>query len=346
VATITEAVRTRFFAATEAQESLRVQALRGLACLLLIAFHVIGSKATSGMQVSDDSIYRYFAYMLVHVRMPLFAFLSGFVYAYRPVLRGAEAAFARRKFMRLWVPMITASTIYFFFMLAVPEAQGQMSLGSIWRIYFFPYVHFWFLHAMILIFAAVAVLERFSGLATPRRYGIVLVIALALNLNNPLKPDFFFGLQHALYLFPFFLLGLGANRYREAFLRPPVIWASTVVFIISMCLYAQDVLTSSAAIAGRGTLLATVISCTGVLTLLYWFPYGRALGRIGQYSFTVYLYHAFFAAAGRKAVQLAGITSLEVMFLTCMLAGLFGPIAVELIARRLPLARQFLLGQK
>jgi surface polysaccharide O-acyltransferase-like enzyme len=346
VATITQAVQTRFFAATAAQESLRVQTLRGLACLLLVTFHVIGSKATSGMQVPDDSIYRHFADMLLHLRMPLFAFLSGFVYAYRPVLRGAEGAFARKKFLRLWVPLVAASTIYFFFMLAVPDAQGQLSLGSIWRIYFFPYVHVWFLQAMILIFASVAVLERFGGLGTAQRYGVVLILALALNLTNPLDPNFFFGLQHALYLFPFFLLGLGANRYREGFLKPPVIWASTAVFIITMCMHAQDVLAPSAALAARGSLLATAISCTGVLALLYWFPYARVLERIGQYSFTVYLYHAFFAAAGRKVLQLSGIASLEVMFLTCVLAGLCGPILVELIARRIPIARQVLLGQR
>ncbi len=343
--TSTPTAASRLFGDTKAHESLRVQALRGLACLLLVAFHVIGSKATSGMRVPDDSIYRHFADMLLHVRMPLFAFLSGFVYAYRPVMRGAEAAFARKKFFRLWLPMIAASTVYFLFMLAVPDAQGQMGLASIWRIYFFPYVHFWFLQAMIVIFASVALMERFGALATVQRYAVALLVALAMNLLNPLDPDFFFGLQHAIYLLPFFLLGLGANRFRQLFLSSAVMWTCTVAFLVTMSLHAQAVLTPDAPLAARGTLLATAISCSGVLTLLYWFPYVRALERIGQYSFTVYLYHALFAAAARKAVQMTGIQSFEVMFLTCMVAGLFGPVVVELVAKRIPLARQLLLGQ-
>lgn len=340
------AVSARWFADSATKESLRLQSLRGLACLLLVAFHVIGSKATSGMKVPDDSFYRYFADMLLHVRMPLFAFLSGFVYAYRPVARGAEAMFARKKFVRLWLPMVTASTLYFFFMLAVPDAQGQMGLSSIWRIYFFPYVHFWFLQAMILIFATVALLERFGALGDLRRYGVVLLVALVLNLTNPLDPDFFFGLQHAFYLLPFFLLGLGANRYRVAFLESPVVWTCTVVFIVTMALHAQAVLTPTAALAARGSLLATAISCSGVLTLLYWFPYARPLERLGKFSFSVYLYHALFAAAARKALQLAGVSSNEILFVGCMLAGLLGPVVVEQIASRIPIAKQLMLGQR
>src|SRR5262249_16427977 len=150
--TPTRPVGSRYFADSLASESLRIQSLRGLACLLLVAFHVIGSKDSSGMHIADDSFYRYFTEILTHVRMPLFAFLSRFVYAYTPVRPGCEAAFARKKLVRLWLPMIAASTIYCLLMLEAPDAQGQLRLDSVWRIYLFPYVHFWFLQAMILIF--------------------------------------------------------------------------------------------------------------------------------------------------------------------------------------------------
>jgi len=60
-------------------ESARVQASRGIACLLLVAFHTIGASAASGLHVPDDSPWREFTNLVVHVRMPLFTFLSGFV---------------------------------------------------------------------------------------------------------------------------------------------------------------------------------------------------------------------------------------------------------------------------
>src|SRR6185295_5386420 len=70
-------------------ESQRLQTLRGVACLLLVAFHAIGNHPTSGLHVADDSSFRFFANLFQYVRMPLFTFLSGFVYAYRPVLPGS-----------------------------------------------------------------------------------------------------------------------------------------------------------------------------------------------------------------------------------------------------------------
>ncbi|MBK6454153.1 MAG: acyltransferase family protein [Proteobacteria bacterium] len=67
-----------------AADSERVQALRGFACILLVAFHVIGAHSDSGMVVADDSWWRTFSNIFTPLRMPLFTFLSGFVYGYGP----------------------------------------------------------------------------------------------------------------------------------------------------------------------------------------------------------------------------------------------------------------------
>jgi peptidoglycan/LPS O-acetylase OafA/YrhL len=231
-------------------------------------------------------------------------------------------------------------------MLRVPDAQGRLSIGSMWEIYLFPYVHFWFLQAMILIFSFVMLLEKLNALTSLPRYGIAFLAALALNLQNPFDPDALFSVQHALYLAPFFLLGLGANRFRNTFLLPSIRWAALVVFLFTMSLHVVTVLAFPAQIAARGTLLGTAIGCSGLLTLLHWFPYIRPLERLGKYSFTIYLYHAFFAAAVVKAALVAGIGSKEMLFVPGVAAGLMGPMAVELIVVKIPVARQILLGQR
>ena len=59
--------------------SIRVQSARGLACLLLVTYHVIGSDVDSGIHVDDESLWRYFTDLFLPIRMPLFTFLSGFV---------------------------------------------------------------------------------------------------------------------------------------------------------------------------------------------------------------------------------------------------------------------------
>ena len=90
-----------FYGLSHADESARIQSLRGLACLLLVGFHVVGVDSAAGLRFADDSLPRLATSLLIHVRMPLFTFLSGFVYAYRPVARGQALAFAKKKALRL-----------------------------------------------------------------------------------------------------------------------------------------------------------------------------------------------------------------------------------------------------
>src|SRR6478736_1172443 len=89
----------------------RARSARGLACVLLVVFHAIGNEPTAGMHVARDSGLHFFAQFFTYVRMPLFSFLSGFVYAYHPVLDSTRAQFVLSKWRRLIVPMLTAATV-------------------------------------------------------------------------------------------------------------------------------------------------------------------------------------------------------------------------------------------
>ena len=75
----------------------RVETLRGLAILLVVAEHVIGQDSSNGLRLPDDSLYLYASHSLDFVRMPLFTFLSGAVYAMRPLAPGGARGFLRGK---------------------------------------------------------------------------------------------------------------------------------------------------------------------------------------------------------------------------------------------------------
>ena len=72
-----------------ASESARIQTLRELACLLLVAFHVVGIEG-AGLLVDGDSGHRLFTNLFVHLRMPL-SRSSRIRYAYRPRKAGSSA---------------------------------------------------------------------------------------------------------------------------------------------------------------------------------------------------------------------------------------------------------------
>src|SRR5262245_17419808 len=115
-------------------ESRRLQTLRGVACILLVAFHTVGNHPWTGLHVDDDSGYRFFANLFQFIRMPLFTFLSGFVYAYRPVLPGGAAELARRKLIRLALPLLCVTTLHFAATsLAPADSNGVIPLAQVWR---------------------------------------------------------------------------------------------------------------------------------------------------------------------------------------------------------------------
>jgi glucan biosynthesis protein C len=327
-------------------ESRRVQTLRGIACILLVAFHTIGSEALTGMKVDDDSGYRLFASLFTYLRMPLFTFLSGFVYAYRAVQPGEVGAFARRKFARLVLPLLCVSTLYY----AATEVNQenvvwQIPLDQVWRIYVFNYVHYWFLQAIILIFAAVALLDRFKLLSTPGRYAVVLVAFLAIHLIVPVERDNTvpFSALDALYLAPYFLLGLGANRFRAILMQPVVSWTCVVAGVLGMIIHLATLLQGEPP-APHGVPLELFIGVTGTLALIALCPVSRPLERIGAYSFSVYLFHPFFVGAARAVAKPIGVTG--ILFMLCLVAGVFGPMVLERVLGNVPVLKTLLFGRR
>jgi surface polysaccharide O-acyltransferase-like enzyme len=319
--------------------------LRGLACVLLVAFHAIGWHFSTGLHVADDSGYRFFANLFQYVRMPLFTFLSGFVYAYRPVLSGGDAEFARRKFVRLVLPLLCVSTLYYAAAKVGPagNTEGMIPLDQMWRIYVFSYVHYWFLQAIIVIFAVVAMLDRWQLLATPGRYAVALLasVAIHLTINMQNADDVPFSALDALYLAPFFLLGLGANRFRSVFLQPRVSWTCVFVLLLTMSLHAL-ILLQGGWPDSNGTLLELMIGATGTIAMIGLFPKARLLERIGAYSFAIYLFHPFFVAAVRGVSKPIGITWL--IFTACLIAGVAGPMVLERVLGHVPIVKTLLFG--
>jgi glucan biosynthesis protein C len=326
-----------------ATDSARVQALRGLACLLLVGFHVIGSASQTGMAVPDDSWWRAFANVFTPLRMPLFTFLSGFVYVYRPVIRGQEGPFARKKIIRLWLPLLTVTTIYYAATVMMPAASAPQPFSEAWEIYFFSYAHFWFLQAIILIFSGTLILERLGMLSTEGRYGWVLIAAFVFSALTDPNPVAFMSWRSAVYLAPFFLLGLGANRFAGVVREERLLWACAVVFAVTLAIYVHQMATWSG-VAQAGSLLAIVIGASGALTLMWCFPNVGVLAKLGVYSYAVYLFHPFFVAAARKAFGMLDLTADSAVFVGCLLAGLIGPVILELAVHRAPVARMALLG--
>lgn len=281
-----------------------IDTLRGLACVMLVALHVIGEEPAHGLGVPMNHPLEILGTLTFHLRMPLFAALAGFVYAFRPVTRGGLTAFLRGKARRLLVPMAFAATV-FWLMNAATGGAFAMPLSRMWEIYLFSYAQFWFIHAVLWCFAAIALLD----LAFPNRpltaAALLTGAGAILFLSPAARGVDFLSLDLTLYLVPFFSAGVLLSRLPEALFRR-LILPLAVAGGLSFAIFAAASLLNPDLEHVRRAPFSLLAGATIGLALLAARPRLNALAWIGRYSFTVYLYHLIAAKIFHRAYALAG----------------------------------------
>lgn len=322
--------------------SYNIDELRGLACFLLVAYHVVGVPG-SGMQVGDDSWYRYATSSFELIRMPLFTFISGLVYAYRPAVAERLPAFFGKKVRRLLIPFVTISTLFFMAQSLAPGANGSDAPEEMWRIYVFSYAHFWYLQSLFLIFVVVGLLDAYRIVAKPLPFALLFAAAVTacLTVKVPENP---FSVNEAMILLPHFLLGVAVTRFPALFRRPEVAGLTVTGLLLAVAIHQTALLNHQHDSIGWSSPVAVLCGMCGALTLLRVMPSSALFRRIGGSSYSIYLHHAFFTAGARIVLHRLGADDLT-LFTVSLALGIAGPMVLEVLASLRPLTRVALVGK-
>lgn len=318
-----------------------LETIRGLACLLLVSYHVVGSDPASGLSLSNDHWLVAVNSAFQDVRMPLFSLVSGIVFA--SVVRSKSEWLVKvlKKVRRLLLPMATVGTLFYL----VQRAVGRGNDQPLWSIYVLPYAHFWFLQATFLLMLFLLTVGLVVNDAA--RWAPVFAFATALvYLFVPQwHPDVFSSYQ-AFYLGPFFFLGISLTRYadvrRNGLDRPSVRAATAGLALLCLPLVWAQVTHLIPDYASNAARLAAALATA--LFVLSWKPVARPLIFIGGASYAIYLFHVFFTAGTRMAIKSVWLDCPpELLFVFGLAAGLIGPIILsQLLVRRPETALLFL----
>jgi len=316
------------------QRNIPVDTLRGLACIMLVAYHVIGITPQDGLRL-HDGVLRDSNELLAYIRMPLFTFLSGLVYGWRP-LHGDWKPFLKGKIRRLIVPMLVVGTLFAVIQAVTPGANAQV---ADWHfLHLKPVAHYWFLESLLLIFLVIIPLEQFRVLQTKAGFAAIFFAASYFYIANTGTP--WLSIAGAFYLFPYFLAGIFCTRFplriEHQHVTGYVVMAAIILFLL---FYGHQYIgprrSPNALIVG--TISCVALYLTGIRS--------RFLAAIGNYSYSVYLFHVFFTAASRIILNRTGITEIWLLFVVGTIAGIAGPIIVDIIASKYSLSRIYLLGK-
>lgn len=298
-----------------------LQTLRGIACLLLVLYHVIGADPSVGLRIAEGWL-RIGNDGLAWLRMPLFTVLSGLVYGLRPYA-GEPGRFLVGKARRLLIPMLVVGTVFALVQAAVPGTNAPVT--NWWLLHIEPVGHFWFLQSLCWIFLLLVGLESSGRLSTPARFAGIFLAAsvLYLTVDGPRL----LGIQGAIYLLPYFLAGLAVTRFGlwTALTRPAVLAGGLAVAIVAVWWIGMpepnpDRRTPAVLLAG--------LSLCALMLALRW-P-NRWLGTIGNASYAIYLYHVFFTAGARIVAERIGLgEQLALLIALGVTAGVLGPLVLE-----------------
>lgn len=332
------------------RRDLSIDSLRGIAILLMVAGHVIGGESDRGMAVADDSIWRYYYVGLADIRMPLFAMLSGYVYALRPISKiDSLPRLITGKSRRLLVPLLTVGTLFFFTQLLVPGTNSKPELNDAWKVYVYSIEHLWFLQAIFLIFVIVGLLDAFDVLKSPKRWTLAVALASTIYLFVTVSPIYnVFSLTGVIRLLPFFLLGYGFNKFRSKLETKSVLTGCVIGFL---ALYPVLLWTIAEGFVShippvRAVKISVGLFGVSILMLLRQRIKWHGLAWIGQYSFSVYLLHVFGSAGTRIVLDKIGIVGHVPVFVICMIMAIGLPILFERTLGRSKFISWAILGQR
>ncbi len=332
------------------EKNYSIEVLRGVVILLMIVYHVIGSGSDGAMKEHYPSVWRYISDCCGFIIVPLYAAISGWVYAIKDVSVIAPREFIANKFLRLIVPAFTVGTLYFVVQYFTAGTNVTAELSSIWRIYVFPYTIYWFLLSIFLIFVFQYFVDRANVCDSITKYLFILVVALGIcyfiSFGVVAGTPNVFSYQGALGIYIYFLIGLGVKRFND-FFKPiaKLFGYSSVVLLVALInwiwFYRSGVFGGTIF-----TLLVPIFTCGIIILLLQLKLNLKLLVWVGGYSYGIYLFHGFGTAGGRIILNAFGITNSTVVFFVSFAVALFCSILAVIIIKKIKIADFLLLGAK
>lgn len=324
---------------------------RGIAitCLVVAHYHYPDSRA-----YLEPHWWRETGWAILSFLMPLFAFISGYVWtlAEKDISRKSYAAFAAKKFRRLMAPYLGVS----FLLIGAKYAAGfvtdlQIPLGGdiLWYVLADPLNEnystiLWYLYSMFIVFAV-----SYPVRAVTRRSGVVMIGAVILSFAPWPR---LFCIEKAFQLLPFFWAGVvsGENRL---FARKRL----GLLFAVSAVVFAAARMAEASGIFGfvtdAGYLLAGPPGIVMVLSASFLAARSSALtglfGSLGRSAMTIYLYHTLVIGGFRTVVfSVPGLTAhwfVPAALIICCAAVVIPIFGERFILGRTAFTRVVLLGK-
>lgn len=301
---------------------------RGIGIILVVMGHFLPEGVPYWYSAGRQVIYSF--------HMPLFLFISGFVYMYTHRDDISYGAFLKKKFRRIVVPYLAVSFL-FIGIKFIPQMLGiyvrnPVTADSFLRVFYYPEaaVSLWYLWALWWFYMIVPLLK------SPAMRIIALVAAMVIAWIPFDLPDVC-ALPKVKEMFRYFMLGVVAAEWRDLTgpLKRIPSYAVYAFNLLLLFLWLRFGIRSDVLLALAG--IASVLKLSGSLVPLIERGKLGWLDCVSSHSYTIYLLHPIFVAAVLAVFKSTGLQAADPFELTAALAaavaaGVIGPIVTGVIS--------------
>lgn len=143
------------------ERTLYIDILKAIACICVLAGHVIAGIAKADISVSEELRSLHTFVYLFHV--PCFFFASGYLYANNPVSKWKEyGSLVCKKILALGIPYVACTMVYVglsSFLSSEMNPNTSYNLKALCNIWRMPLAHYWYLYALIMLFLFIPAVE-------------------------------------------------------------------------------------------------------------------------------------------------------------------------------------------
>lgn len=303
---------------------LAIDTVRGAALLLVVLYHVIGSSPEGGLRIAAPNPLRSFSDALVYVHMPIFMAISGMVFAMKPVSFHDFGGFLLGKLGRLAIPGAVA--IIFFVTGTKLVATIFQPVTPLWHLAIYPYAHFWFLHALLVILFVAGLV---SAVSVSGAGWFLLCLGLICDLAGFRLGSRILAVNHAIALLPCFATGMLIWQYRV-----------TICAHRGHAALAALVFLTAGIASGLHQPLIPLAACLAIVIV----PHCGWLAWMAAPSFVIYLYHPLATSAIRRLLAMAGIENTALHLVAGTTAGVGLPVLFYVLIMQSPATAKLVNG--
>lgn len=274
----------------------------------------------------DKSIYGKIYKIIASFHMPLFFFISGYLYTYMKYDLKQYINFEKKKLSNLFIPYIVFNFLYAALGFIIHD--NKYSAINLPFILISPVSHFWFIYVMGMIFLIYPLIRRIT------RFNNACIVLSLIVISCCIK-KYTIGTIYlvAIYMMYFSLGNLIKEKSFTLIVKNKIIIIIGILYFFSFMEAEKNPNSSIHDLINIVTAVLGIIFFLNVMNRLCEFSdsVSNVMDFVGSETMPIYLCHSLFVSASRKILFYLQINNLIFFLIVGIIAGMCGPLFLRKI---------------